>query len=65
MQWIVFDKVTAEATQHSGLVEERHEGGVAEALQEAARDSRTVVLVVPGIGEKATVARISPVVRGA
>ena len=64
MQWIVFDKPTAEATQHSGQVEERHESGVAEAVQEAARDDRTVVLVVPGIGERATVARISPVIRG-
>lgn len=64
MQWIVFDKPSAEATQYSGQVEERHESGVAEAVQEATRDFRTVVLVVPGVGERTTVARISPIVRG-
>ena len=63
-QWIVFEKPAADATRHSGQVEERTEGSVAETIQEAARDGRSVVLVVPAGEDRATVARIMPVVRG-
>src|SRR6185437_16390826 len=62
--WIVFEESAAEATRHSGQVEERHDSGVAEALQEAAHDARTVVLVVPAGEQRAIVARVAPVVRG-
>ncbi|MGH9522934.1 MAG: hypothetical protein ACRD3E_10420 [Terriglobales bacterium] len=62
--WIVFEKAAAEATRHSGQVEERMGGDASGAIEEAARDSRPVVLVVPAGNERATVARIMPVVRG-
>ena len=62
--WIVFEKAAAEATRHSGQVEERTAGDVAAAIEEAAHHERPIVLVLPAGVDRATVARITPVVRG-
>jgi hypothetical protein len=59
-QWTVFDRCTADAARGYSADVNENSQGVTEALDKAATEGRTVVLVVPAGPNRATVARITP-----
>lgn len=59
-RWVVFDHPTADAAHNIDRNVDLRNDAVADALNEAVQAGRTIVMVVPAGGDRATVARITP-----